>query len=313
MPPPHLGIEVEGPRTASPMVSSSTTVESVSKSILEPKERIYLGLSDNSSEGSSNVTAVSKEKNGSLHLTSTDLRLGLPGSQSPERDAEVEEKPLFPLVPLKDDVCYASQKTVVSGNKRGFSEAIDGFPGTKNLSLCERNWMFGASDTDSVTATAPNRSCAPQAGDMPSKAFAEGQHGSNHSKVNSSKNSSAPPAAKAQVVGWPPIRSFRKNSLATTSKNYTEVDGKQGSGALFVKVSMEGAPYLRKVDLKTYRTYAELSTSLGKMFCCFSLGKEESEKEMGSEKTQLLPGSEFVLAYEDKDGDWMLVGDVPWE
>lgn len=22
--------------------------------------------------------------------------------------------------------------------------------------------------------------------------------------------------------------------------------------------------------------------------------------------------SEFVLTYEDKDGDWMLVGDVPW-
>lgn len=27
----------------------------------------------------------------------------------------------------------------------------------------------------------------------------------------------------------------------------------------------------------------------------------------------LLHGSECVLTYEDKDGDWMLVGDVPWE
>ena len=27
----------------------------------------------------------------------------------------------------------------------------------------------------------------------------------------------------------------------------------------------------------------------------------------------LLNGSEYVLTYEDKDGDWMLVGDVPWE
>lgn len=24
-------------------------------------------------------------------------------------------------------------------------------------------------------------------------------------------------------------------------------------------------------------------------------------------------GSEFAPTYEDKDGDWMLVGDVPWE
>lgn len=27
----------------------------------------------------------------------------------------------------------------------------------------------------------------------------------------------------------------------------------------------------------------------------------------------ILHGSEYVLTYEDKDGDWMLVGDVPWE
>lgn len=27
----------------------------------------------------------------------------------------------------------------------------------------------------------------------------------------------------------------------------------------------------------------------------------------------LITGSEFVSTYEDKDGDWMLVGDVPWE
>lgn len=29
---------------------------------------------------------------------------------------------------------------------------------------------------------------------------------------------------------------------------------------------------------------------------------------------RLLDGSsDFVLTYEDKEGDWMLVGDVPWE
>lgn len=29
--------------------------------------------------------------------------------------------------------------------------------------------------------------------------------------------------------------------------------------------------------------------------------------------SKLLDGSsEFVLTYEDRDGDWMLVGDVPW-
>ena len=76
-------------------------------------------------------------------------------------------------------------------------------------------------------------------------------------------------------MGWPPIRSFRKNSLATTSKNNEEVDGKVGVGALFVKVSMDGAPYLRKVDLKNYSTYPELSSALEKMFSCFTMSKKE--------------------------------------
>lgn len=61
--------------------------------------------------------------------------------------------------------------------------------------------------------------------------------------------------------------------MATTSKNNDEVDGKPGPGALFVKVSMDGAPYLRKVDLRTYTTYQELSTALEKMFSCFTLGE----------------------------------------
>jgi hypothetical protein len=35
----------------------------------------------------------------------------------------------------------------------------------------------------------------------------------------------------------------------------------------------------------------------------------------GNEEMKLLDGAsgtEYVPTYEDKDGDWMLVGDVPW-
>jgi len=81
---------------------------------------------------------------------------------------------------------------------------------------------------------------------------------------------------RAQVVGWPPIRNSRKNIMATNnnqSKNKEDVEGKQGSGCLYVKVSMDGAPYLRKVDLKTYSNYKELSTALEKMFSCFTIGE----------------------------------------
>ncbi|XP_004495146.1 auxin-induced protein 22D-like isoform X2 [Cicer arietinum] len=103
------------------------------------------------------------------------------------------------------------------------------------------------------------------------------------------------PPSKAQVVGWPPIRSYRKNSLQ--QKKGEEV-------GMYVKVSMAGAPYLRKIDLKVYKSYSELLKALENMFKC-TFG-EYSEREGYN-------GSEFAPTYEDKDGDWMLVGDVPWE
>ncbi|KAG9132723.1 hypothetical protein Leryth_014001 [Lithospermum erythrorhizon] len=118
------------------------------------------------------------------------------------------------------------------------------------------------------------------------------------------------PPAKAQVVGWPPVRSFRKNVMA--QKGNTEE-----SAATFVKVSMDGAPYLRKVDLKMYKTYQELADALAKMFSSFTMGNYGSEGMIDfmnkSKLMDLLNNSEYVPTYEDKDGDWMLVGDVPWE
>lgn len=146
----------------------------------------------------------------------------------------------------------------------------------------------------------------------------ESQHGTNQNQVPSANNPGMAPAAKAQVVGWPPIRSFRKNSLAAPKSN-DEDDVKSGSSALYVKVSMDGAPYLRKIDLKLYNCYLELSSALEKMFSCFTIGQCGSHGVPGrdglseSKLMDLLHGSEYVLTYEDRDGDWMLVGDVPWE
>ncbi|XP_021892366.1 auxin-responsive protein IAA16 [Carica papaya] len=136
-------------------------------------------------------------------------------------------------------------------------------------------------------------------------------------------NDSAKPPAKAQVVGWPPVRSFRKNIMAVqkTSADETAPEKASGSGSnnnnnVFIKVSMDGAPYLRKVDLKMYKSYQELSDALGKMFSSFTIGNCGSQgmKDFMNESKliDLLNGSEYVPTYEDKDGDWMLVGDVPW-
>jgi len=60
---------------------------------------------------------------------------------------------------------------------------------------------------------------------------------------------------RAKIVGWPPIRSYRKNSV------------QEGEGdGIYVKVSMDGAPYLRKIDLKLYRGYPQLLKALETMF-----------------------------------------------
>lgn len=73
-------------------------------------------------------------------------------------------------------------------------------------------------------------------------------------------------------MGWPPVRSFRKNILAV-QKGSSEESEKASGNAAFVKVSVDGAPYLRKVDLKMYQSYQELSDALGKMFSSFTIGK----------------------------------------
>lgn len=75
---------------------------------------------------------------------------------------------------------------------------------------------------------------------------------------------------RAQVVGWPPVRSFRKNVMA--QKSTGEESSTTTEKAAFVKVCMDGAPYLRKVDLKMYKSYKELSDALSKMFSSFTTG-----------------------------------------
>ncbi|KAJ8899319.1 hypothetical protein K2173_018293 [Erythroxylum novogranatense] len=125
--------------------------------------------------------------------------------------------------------------------------------------------------------------------------------------------------AKAQIAGWPPVRSSRKNMLAVQRSSADEMSEKviNGGTPTFVKVSMDGAPYLRKVDLKMYKSYQELSNALAKMFSSFTIGSIGSQgmKDFINEGKlmDLLNGSDYVPTYEDKDGDWMLVGDVPWE
>ncbi|CAK7337440.1 unnamed protein product [Dovyalis caffra] len=270
-------------------------------------EHDYIGLSSEVSSmeniSDTSIINISTTTSKGLNLKATELRLGLPGSESPERDNENQQLS-FSLNNNNN-----RDKSFVSGAKRGFSVAIHGG---------SSNWVFsgnaGSVPNLSSRGTNAGKDGLPQSPKpvvQEKKSQADGANTNGHG---------AAPAYKAQVVGWPPIRSFRKNTMAShLPKNDDNSEAKSGSGCLYVKVSMDGAPYLRKVDLKTYGSYMELSSALEKMFSCFTIGHCGSHAVPGrdglseSRLMDLLHGSEYVLTYEDKDGDWMLVGDVPWK
>jgi auxin-responsive protein IAA len=64
------------------------------------------------------------------------------------------------------------------------------------------------------------------------------------------------------VVGWPPVRLFRKNALADVA-----AAGSARAPAKFVKVAVDGVPYLRKVNLHDYAAYDSLIRALQDKFC----------------------------------------------
>ncbi|KAK9102123.1 hypothetical protein Sjap_019377 [Stephania japonica] len=118
----------------------------------------------------------------------------------------------------------------------------------------------------------------------------ENSSNADHVEVNQSKT---------QVVGWPPVCSYRRKNTAKKAESSTNF------GKIYVKVSMDGAPFLRKIDLNTQKGYPDLVSTFGKLFGCY-----------GNISGGVLRDSdnlEYIPIYEDKDGDWMLVGDVPWE
>ncbi|XP_031495703.1 auxin-responsive protein IAA26-like [Nymphaea colorata] len=86
---------------------------------------------------------------------------------------------------------------------------------------------------------------------------------------------------------------------------------------MFVKVNMDGVPIGRKIDLNVYSDYDQLARVVEDMFKKFIAARRTGEKSTAlteSNTPELLRReADYVLAYEDNDGDKMLVGDVPWE
>ncbi|XP_057454418.1 auxin-responsive protein IAA26-like isoform X2 [Lotus japonicus] len=149
-------------------------------------------------------------------------------------------------------------------------------------------------------------------------------------------NRSQKRTASGSVVGWPPIRSCRKNLASGSSSKPPsgsrqhqhhvvpdKVAGKKpvetSDKALFVKINMDGVPIGRKVDINAYNSYEKLSYAVDELFRGLladssaggihnKLQKVEEKGIMGS----LIGSGEYTLVYEDNEGDRMLVQDVPW-
>ncbi|KAK9055098.1 hypothetical protein SSX86_026178 [Deinandra increscens subsp. villosa] len=99
------------------------------------------------------------------------------------------------------------------------------------------------------------------------------------------------------VIGWPPVKLCRRKDLhlkiGSRGDDDNDCDGEGSkSKSKFVKVHMEGMGIARKVDLNMHQSYQTLVHTLATMF-----GKCYEDVE---------------LTYQDKEGDWLLAGDVPW-
>jgi auxin-responsive protein IAA len=148
-------------------------------------------------------------------------------------------------------------------------------------------------------------------------------HGAKRTFNNSDAEDSANRGriASTKVVGWPPIRSFRKN-LAGSLSNKRQSNDDESTGKkkdLFVKVNMEGIPIGRKININAYDSYSKLSYAIDELFRALlaaqndsSSGDEENKMEE-AKGGSLAEGGEYTLVYEDNEGDRILVGDVPWQ
>ncbi|VVA10791.1 PREDICTED: auxin-responsive [Prunus dulcis] len=109
------------------------------------------------------------------------------------------------------------------------------------------------------------------------------------------------------LVGWPPIKSWRKEACFHNHNHghghRTVGNGSGGGGrgssnhhhSTFVKVKMEGVGIARKIDLSLHHSFRTLADTLMDMF----------------DKCQM-DSNNYKLTYQDREGDWLLAQDVPW-
>ncbi|KAA0050850.1 auxin-responsive protein IAA26-like [Cucumis melo var. makuwa] len=245
-----------------------------------------------------------------------ELRLGLPGEGDWSGKGRGDSVPSFGYFPVS----------------RKFSPSENPWPPSPNFLGKLQPTKISGFCLSAMGKEGVSQPCCTKMGDLQNAEAKPFPSSVNIAVSNSSQKRTAP----APVVGWPPIRSSRRNLASSSfSKPASESadaspsklpgPGEKpvdvGGKGLFVKINMDGVPIGRKIDLNAYDSYEKLSSGVDELFRGLLaaqrdssgggvLNKQEEEKPI----TGLLDGSgEYTLVYEDNEGDRVLVGDVPWQ
>ncbi|KAK7259102.1 hypothetical protein RIF29_24699 [Crotalaria pallida] len=97
---------------------------------------------------------------------------------------------------------------------------------------------------------------------------------------------------------WQQINPILSGTQAIEANDFSD------HSSLYVKVYMEGIPIGRKLNILAHEGYLELVKTLEHMFDTTIL--------WGTEMDGVHPERCHVLTYEDEEGDFVMVGDVPW-
>ncbi|PIA28943.1 hypothetical protein AQUCO_06400011v1 [Aquilegia coerulea] len=146
----------------------------------------------------------------------------------------------------------------------------------------------------------------------------------NQDRKNSSYSMNQDDQEGNDVMGWPPIGSWRKKHHqdhhhqifqgARINDNPRVRNNGNGPQSMYVKVKMEGVPIGRKVDIGCHHSYQTLTTTLTGMFEKYEKQHVKgSTYDDGNGNGNGNGSRHYILTYQDKDGDWLLVGDVPYQ
>ncbi|KAL5220908.1 hypothetical protein ABZP36_025621 [Zizania latifolia] len=257
-----------------------------------------------------------------------DLKLGLPGlieedKKVTSRDYGIQEESTSLSLGFFPKHSKITTTTTTTGAKRGFIDTVvtkrEGYNDQKQQARAGCGKELALEEMIAAVSERKKGCCPPP----PS-------HGVPAIPARNSGNrpQTQGRGAATPVVGWPPIRSFRRNLASTSSKQSPEPRNVESNAKAtltckknpLVKINMDGIPIGRKIDLAAYDSYDGLSSAVKKLFHGFlqaqkDIASAESAQQGADENIfyQLLDGSgEYTLVYEDSEGDRMLVGDVPW-